>query len=210
MPSRTETNSKQYTKLNCGELRAADAGTLRPAQRLGHRRRDQGALIFIDLRDRWGITQIVFNREINPDAHKVAEEARAEYVLRVEGIVQERGADRVNPNLATGEIEVAADNVTILNRAKPMPFEIAGGPEADEMLRLKYRYLDLRRTAMQRNLALRHGLSSSSATTWTRATSLRSKLPSSSRAPRKARATTWCRAGSTRASSTPCRNRPSN
>ena len=85
MPSRTETNSKQYTKLNCGELRAADAGRSVLLNGWVSRRRDQGALIFIDLRDRWGVTQIVFNREINPAAHKVAEEARAEYVMRIAG-----------------------------------------------------------------------------------------------------------------------------
>ncbi|HST05949.1 MAG TPA: aspartate--tRNA ligase [Chloroflexia bacterium] len=156
MPLQAKTNSQQYKKVNCGELRAADTGRSVQLNGWVHRRRDQGALIFIDLRDRWGITQVVFNREANPAAHKVAEEARAEYVLRVEGIVHERGADRVNPGLSTGEIEVAADRVEILNRAKPMPFEIAGGGEVDELVRLKYRYLDLRRPRMQSNLALRH------------------------------------------------------
>jgi aspartyl-tRNA synthetase len=150
------TKTAQYTKVNCGQLRSADSGRKVRLSGWVHRRRDQGALIFIDLRDRDGLTQIVFNRESNPEAHKVAEEARSEYVLQVEGTVQERGADRVNPNLDTGEIEVAADDVKILNRAKPMPFEIAGNTEADEMTRLKYRYLDLRRAKMQRNLTLRH------------------------------------------------------
>ena len=121
-----------------------------------HRRRDQGALIFIDLRDRWGITQVVFNRETNPEAHGVAEDVRSEYVLRVEGVVRLRGPERVNPNLATGEIEAAADRATILNAAKPLPFEIASSVEADETLRLKYRYLDLRRPRLQNNLILRH------------------------------------------------------
>src|SRR4051812_1434198 len=133
---------QQYTKVNCGQLRVADTGRKVRLSGWVHRRRDQGALIFIDLRDRDGLTQIVFNRETNPGAHKIAEEARSEYVLQVEGTVQERGTDRVNPNLETGEVEVTADNVKILNRAKPMPFEIAGSTEADEMLRLKYRYLD--------------------------------------------------------------------
>ena len=154
MQSQTET--RQYTKVTAGELRAADSGRAVQLNGWVHRRRDQGALIFIDIRDRWGLTQVVFNREANPAAHKIAEEARSEYVLRVEGIVHERGADRINPNLSTGEIEVASDTVTILNRAKPMPFEIAGGADADEMLRLKYRYLDIRRPKMQRNLELRH------------------------------------------------------
>ncbi|MGA7730555.1 MAG: aspartate--tRNA ligase [Chloroflexia bacterium] len=152
----SHTEARQYTKVTAGQLRAADA--VRAVQLNGwvHRRRDQGALIFIDIRDRWGLTQVVFNRESNPAAHRIAEEARSEYVLRVEGIVHARGADRVNPNLTTGDIEVAADTVTILNRAKPMPFEIAGGADADEMLRLKYRYLDIRRPKLQRNLELRH------------------------------------------------------
>jgi aspartyl-tRNA synthetase len=149
-------DSGRYTKVTAGQLRAADAGRAVRLDGWVHRRRDQGALIFIDIRDRWGLTQVVFNRETNPTAHRIAEEARSEYVLRVEGTVHERGADRINPNLDTGEVEVAADTVTILNRAKPMPFEIAGGAEADEMVRLKYRYLDIRRPKMQRNLELRH------------------------------------------------------
>src|SRR5205814_9745242 len=114
----------KITKVTCGQLRAADVG--RTAQLNGwvHRRRDQGALIFIDLRDRWGHTQVVFNRETNPRAHGIAEEVRSEYVLRVEGVVTLRGEDRVNPNLATGQVEVPAESVEILNRAKPLPFEV--------------------------------------------------------------------------------------
>ncbi len=149
-------NPKGYRKVNCGELRAADVERKVQLNGWVHRRRDQGALIFIDLRDRWGMTQVVFNRETNPQAHSIAEEVRSEYVLRVEGTVTLRGADRVNPNLATGEIEAPADRVAILNRAKLLPFEIASSVEADETLRLKYRYLDLRRPRMQNNLMLRH------------------------------------------------------
>jgi aspartyl-tRNA synthetase len=155
-PAQVKEQSKLYAKVNCGQLRSADTGRKVRLSGWVHRRRDQGALIFIDLRDRDGLTQIVFNRESNPTAHRIAEEARSEYVLQVEGTVQERGADRVNPNLDTGEVEVTADGVAILNRAKAMPFEIAGATEADETLRLKYRYLDLRRAKMQRNLTLRH------------------------------------------------------
>ncbi|HEY0069016.1 MAG TPA: aspartate--tRNA ligase, partial [Chloroflexia bacterium] len=141
---------------SCGQLRSQDNGRRVQLNGWVHRRRDQGALIFIDLRDRDGITQIVFNREQNAHAHRIAETVRSEYVLRIEGAVELRGADRVNPNLGTGEVEVVAGQVTILNEAKPLPFEIAGGSDADEMLRLKYRYLDLRRPRMQRNLILRH------------------------------------------------------
>ncbi|HYO49345.1 MAG TPA: aspartate--tRNA ligase [Chloroflexia bacterium] len=147
---------QEYVKVSCGQLRAADLGRAVKLNGWVHRRRDQGALIFIDLRDRDGITQVVLNRESNAEAHRLAEEVRSEYVLRVEGRVEHRGAERVNPNLDTGEIEVIADAVTVLNRAKPLPFEIAGGSDADEMLRLKYRYLDLRRPRMQRNMVLRH------------------------------------------------------
>jgi aspartyl-tRNA synthetase len=145
-----------YTKINCGQLRLADVDRKVKLSGWVHRRRDQGALIFIDLRDRDGLTQLVFNRETNPGAHALAEGVRSEYVLQAEGMVQARGADRVNPNLDTGEVEVMVERVKLLNAAKPLPFEIAGGAEADEMLRLKYRYLDLRRPRMQRNLTLRH------------------------------------------------------
>jgi aspartyl-tRNA synthetase len=145
-----------YTKVTCGELRAEDSGKRVELNGWVHRRRDQGALIFIDLRDRFGITQVVFNRETEPDAHRVAEEARAEYVMRVRGEVRLRGADRENPNLATGAIEVASASAAILNRAKQLPFEVASPLEPEETLRLKYRYLDLRRPRMQQNLVLRH------------------------------------------------------
>jgi aspartyl-tRNA synthetase len=156
MEGSQEAARRSYDKVSCGQLRAGDAGRLVRLSGWVHRRRDQGALIFIDLRDRDGLTQVVFNREANPTAHPVAEEARSEYVLQVEGRVEERGAERANPNLATGDIEVFVENVTILNRAKPLPFEVAGNIEPDENLRLKYRYLDIRRPRMQRNLTLRH------------------------------------------------------
>jgi aspartyl-tRNA synthetase len=147
---------QSYGRVSCGELRAGDAGRSVRLSGWVHRRRDQGALIFIDLRDHDGMTQVVFNREANPEAHATAEEVRSEYVLQVEGQVAERGAERVNPNLGTGEIEVVVQSVSILNRAKPLPFEIAGNIEPDENLRLKYRYLDIRRPRMQQNLTLRH------------------------------------------------------
>src|SRR5437588_6205422 len=152
---KSEIRSELFTKVNCGQLRLADVGRSVSLSGWVHRRRDQGALIFIDLRDRDGMTQLVFNRETNPEAHSVAEQVRSEYVLQVEGTVQARGADRVNPNLDTGEVEVMVEQAQVLNAAKPLPFEIAGSAEADETLRLKYRYLDLRRPRMQRNLTLR-------------------------------------------------------
>jgi aspartyl-tRNA synthetase len=152
----TKEKTTEQIKVTCGELQARDEGRAVQLNGWVHRRRDQGALIFIDLRDRFGITQVVFNRETEPEAHHVAEEVRSEYVLRVEGTVAHRGAERTNPNLATGEIEVVAKRAEVLNAARALPFEIASSVEADEMLRLKYRYLDLRRPRMQNNLVLRH------------------------------------------------------
>src|SRR5512143_253885 len=129
----------EYTRASCGQLRATDEGRLVDLRGWVHRRRDQGALIFIDLRDRDGITQVVFNRELDPEAHRVAEQVRSEYVLAVRGQVHNRGPERTNPNLDTGEIEVAAREATVLNPAKPLPFEVASSVEPDENLRLKYR-----------------------------------------------------------------------
>ena len=119
-----------------------------------HRRRDLGNLIFIDLRDRGGIAQIVFNKELAPAAHARAEELRAEYVMAVRGRVARR--QKPNPDLASGEVEVFASELRILNTAKTPPFVVEDEVSASEETRLHYRYLDLRRTRPQRNLALRH------------------------------------------------------
>ncbi|MFN8618595.1 MAG: aspartate--tRNA ligase [Dehalococcoidia bacterium] len=140
---------------NCGELRSADAGrTVRIAGWV-HRRRDHGGLIFIDLRDASGIVQIVLNPE-NADAHAVAHRARIEWVLQVEGKVQDRDAATVNPNMPTGEIEVVPSAITVLNEAQTPPFYINEPVEVDENLRLKFRYLDLRRPEVARVIYLRH------------------------------------------------------
>ncbi len=120
-----------------------------------HRRRDHGGLIFLDLRDRSGIVQLIFNPE-RSEAYKKADEARSEYVLAVTGTVVMRPEGRVNPNIPTGEIEIVPDQVRVLNTSKTPPFGIANGLEADETVRLKYRYLDLRRPEFQRNLVARH------------------------------------------------------
>jgi aspartyl-tRNA synthetase len=122
-----------------------------------NRRRDHGTLTFIDLRDREGITQIVFNAEISAAAHARAKEARSEYVMAVTGRCVARTPETINPNMATGEVEVLAEEIKILNEAQTPPFQI-DNCEAAEDLRLKYRYLDLRRPPMQRNLRLRHQL----------------------------------------------------
>jgi len=140
----------------CGQLRLTDAGQLVTLKGWVNRRRDHGGLIFLDLRDRYGITQVVANPEHSPEAHAVAERVRGEYVLAVTGQVVVRPEGTVNPTLPTGQIEVLADRIEILNPSKPLPFPIHEETEVDESLRLEYRYLDLRRERMQRNLLLRH------------------------------------------------------
>lgn len=139
----------------CGDLRREQAG--QPVVLMGwvNRRRDHGNLIFLDLRDRSGITQIVLDKEHAPAAHAKAEAARSEYVVAVKGAVRLRAAGLENPNMATGAIEVLADELLMLNEAKTPPFSPADEAIANEEVRLKYRYLDLRRAEMQYNFALR-------------------------------------------------------
>lgn len=144
----------------CGELTLQSVGQTVTLAGWLHRRRDHGGLIFFDLRDRFGITQVTVDSETAAAAHAVASQARGEYVLQVRGIVQQRPPGQENANLSTGDIEVIADQVVILNPAKTPPFYIsdASSEDVDEMLRLKYRYLDLRRPRMAQNLQLRHNL----------------------------------------------------
>jgi aspartyl-tRNA synthetase len=123
------------------------------------RRRDHGGLIFIDLRDREGLTQCVFNPAGAPEAHARAERIRSEYVIAVRGRVQPRPPGTVNPHLPTGEIEVIVESVRVLNEAKPPPFPLEEGSEVEETTRLRYRYLDLRRPALYRNFVLRDRVS---------------------------------------------------
>ena len=141
-----------------GELRAADVG--REVRLAGWvaRRRDHGGLIFIDLRDRTGVVQLVIDPSRAPDAHALAEQVRPEFVLAVTGTVVARSPETVNPNLPTGEVEVQIVALEVLNRAKTPPFEVESAEQVDvdETLRLKYRYLDLRRAPMLANLELRN------------------------------------------------------
>ena len=138
----------------CGALRAADAG--RDAVVMGwvHRRRDLGNLLFLDVRDRSGIVQVVFNKETQAEAHAKAEQARSEFVVAVEGKVVKR--EKANPEIGTGEIELVAAKLHILNTAKTPPFPIEAEINAAEETRLRYRYLDLRRPRPHANLVLRH------------------------------------------------------
>ena len=140
----------------CGDLRRKD--TDREVTLLGwvQRRRDLGGLIFVELRDRQGIVQVVFNSEVNPEAHEKAESLRSEFVIAAIGKVQARPQGTLNPRLPTGEIEVIARELRVLNTSKNPPFLIEDEEEAAENVRLKYRYLDLRRPKLQRNLMLRH------------------------------------------------------
>jgi aspartyl-tRNA synthetase len=140
----------------CGELSAAD---IKEEVRLNgwvQKRRDHGGVIFIDLRDRWGVVQVVFDPTKAPAAHAVAEGVRSEYVLSVTGTVRRRPEGTENPKLATGEIEVAADVLYVLNPSKTPPFPITDDVDVDELMRLKYRYLDLRRPVMLERIMLRH------------------------------------------------------
>lgn len=144
-----------FRSHTCGELRPTHVAEEVTLAGWVHRRRDHGELIFIDLRDRYGITQVVFD-SLTTAAHTVAEESRSEYVLQIRGRVRARPAEAVNPQLETGAIEVVAISAEVLNPARTTPIYIAQEGGEDEAIRLKYRYLDLRRERMQRNLILRH------------------------------------------------------
>lgn len=143
----------------CGQLNTKHVGQF--VQLIGwvNRRRDMGKLIFIDLRDRYGITQIVFNPDLSVPAHELARELRSEFVIRVSGKVIERDTNNINKNIFTGTVEIAADKLDVLSRAKTPPFELNDDKLiVDEDLRLEYRYLDLRRNFMQEPLIFRHKL----------------------------------------------------
>ncbi|MEF3254478.1 MAG: aspartate--tRNA ligase, partial [Deferribacterales bacterium] len=123
-----------------------------------HRRRDHGGVIFIDLRDRTGLLQVVLNPEINKEAHSIAEAVRSEYVIAVKGKVAKRPEGTINEKLPTGEIEIIVNEIKILNNAKTPPFLIDEYTNVGEDVRLKYRYLDLRRPNLQKNIIMRHNL----------------------------------------------------
>jgi aspartyl-tRNA synthetase len=143
-----------YKTHTCGELRAANVGQTVTLAGWVHRQRDHGGVTFIDLRDRFGLTQIVAN-PTHSNAH-IIQDARAEWVLQVTGLVRRRPAGAENANLPTGEIEIEVQTCVVLNPSKPLPFMINKEEDTDENVRMKYRYIDLRRERMQNNLLLRH------------------------------------------------------
>src|ERR1035437_6058423 len=143
----------------CGQLRAADAGSRALLMGWVHRHRDLGGVIFIHLRDRDGVTQIAIHADADKAAHRRAEQVRPEYVIAVEGAVALRSADTVNPNLETGEVELFAEKIWILNESRTPPFPMEETVDVAEEVRLKYRYVDLRRPHMQRNIILRSKIS---------------------------------------------------
>lgn len=140
----------------CGELREKNIGEKVVLNGWVSTRRDLGGVIFIDLRDRYGITQVVFEPNYNKESHSTAKELRGEYVISVEGEVEKRSKDTVNPSLTTGMVDVRVDELRILNKSKTPPFLIQDNIDTNEETRLKYRFLDLRRPEMQKNLFLRH------------------------------------------------------
>jgi aspartyl-tRNA synthetase len=140
----------------CGELRAETAGQSVVLMGWVNRRRDHGNLIFLDLRDRTGVAQVVLDKDLAPEAHAKAEQVRPEYVVAAVGKLRRRDAAAVNPKMPTGEVELVAEQLLVLNDSRLPPFSPAEDAIANEELRLKYRYLDLRRPEMQANFALRH------------------------------------------------------
>ena len=142
--------------MDCGDLRENSIGSQVTLAGWVSRRRDHGGVIFVDLRDRSGIVQVVFNPETSPTAYDIADQLRSEWVVQIKGTVRVRPPGSENPAMATGMVEVAADEASILNSSLTPPFYISDDVEVDESLRLRYRYLDLRRPGMLRNLTLRH------------------------------------------------------
>ncbi len=145
-----------YRTHTCGELHKEYIGQRVTLAGWVNRRRDHGGLVFLDIRDRYGITQVICDPERSPEAHRVASEVRSEYVVQVSGTVVSRLPGTENPHLSTGAIEVSADHIEILNPSRTTPFPISDTIQVDEALRLKYRYLDLRRPSMRDNIMLRH------------------------------------------------------
>lgn len=151
-----ETMAGMHRSCGCGRVTEKDCGKELTLTGWVNTRRDHGGLIFIDLRDRSGIVQVVMSPQYGEDAFHKAEDVRSEYVLAIRGIVRERSPETVNPKMQTGKIEVVVSEMRVLNKAKTPPFYVEDGIDVDETVRLKHRYIDLRRPEMQRNLIMRH------------------------------------------------------
>lgn len=151
-----ETMAGMHRSCGCGRVTEKDCGKELTLAGWVNTRRDHGGLIFIDLRDRSGIVQVVMSPQYGEDAFHKAEDVRSEYVLAIRGIVRERSPETVNPKMQTGKIEVVVSEMHVLNKAKTPPFYVEDGIDVDETVRLKHRYIDLRRPEMQRNLIMRH------------------------------------------------------
>lgn len=150
-----------YKDIDCGEPRLSDAGREVTVAGWVHRRRDHGNLVFMDLRDRSGMLQVVFNPEISAAAHSLAEETRPEWVVQVKGRIAQRIAGAENEAIPTGDVELIASDATVLSRALTPPFEVEDVTNADELTRMTHRFIDLRRPPMQERLRLRHGVTRS-------------------------------------------------
>lgn len=151
-----ETMAGMHRSCGCGRVTEKDCGKELTLAGWVNTRRDHGGLIFIDLRDRSGIVQVVMSPQYGEDAFHKAEDVRSEYELAIRGIVRERSPETVNPKMQTGKIEVVVSEMRVLNKAKTPPFYVEDGIDVDETVRLKHRYIDLRRPEMQRNLIMRH------------------------------------------------------
>lgn len=151
-----ENMAGMHRSCGCGEVKDNDSGKVLTLAGWVQRRRDHGGLIFIDLRDRTGLVQLVFGPQYGEEAFHKAEDVRNEYVVAVVGKVRERSEETINPHMKTGRLEVVVSEMRVLNKAKTPPFYIEDGVDVDENVRLRYRYLDLRRPEMQRNLIMRH------------------------------------------------------
>jgi aspartyl-tRNA synthetase len=187
-----------YRDVWCGQLTAERAGTHARVAGWVHRRRDHGGLIFIDLRDRSGIVQLVFHPESSPQAHQTAHRLRSEDVVAASGTVTRRDPENVNPKLATGEVELSVESATLLADAETPPFPLDEDSHVDESLRLRHRALDLRRAPMQDQIALRHRVIATMRQVLDDRDFLEIETPYTS-----------CRRESSRARSTRCRSRRS-
>ena len=200
MPVSYDVDPTALGRLTCGSLAVGDEGQSVELNGWVNRRRDLGGLIFIDLRDRFGITQVVFNPEIDASAHEIASAVRNEYVLKVSGFVRRRTPETINPRLKTGTIEIEARGIEILNTSLTPPFYINEEVEVDETLRLEYRYLDLRRPSMLQNLILRHQIVKHMRDYLTgRGVHRGRDADAHQEHARRARATSWCRRAASRA-----------